>query len=57
MVEEVFYSADVVGSQDSDHAGGLLVPLPDKFTYSTIIKGYCARGEMEQSLQMFDSRE
>ncbi|KAF4693407.1 hypothetical protein FOZ62_013464 [Perkinsus olseni] len=36
-------------------AGGLLVPLPDKFTYSTIIKGYCARGEMEQSLQMFDT--
>ncbi|EER17180.1 pentatricopeptide repeat-containing protein, putative [Perkinsus marinus ATCC 50983] len=48
-------NADVVGSQDSDHAGGLLVPLPDKFTYSTIIKGYCARGEMEQSLQMFDT--
>ncbi|KAF4657935.1 hypothetical protein FOL47_008239 [Perkinsus chesapeaki] len=35
--------------------GGLMVPLPDKFTYSTIIKGYCARGEMEQSLQMFDT--
>lgn len=28
---------------------------PDKFTYSTIIKGYCGRGEIENALMLFDS--
>ncbi len=27
---------------------------PDKFTYSTIIKGYCGRGEMDSALFLFD---
>ncbi len=27
---------------------------PDKFTYSTIIKGYCSRGEIEAALFLFD---
>ena len=27
---------------------------PDKFTYSTIIKGYCGKGEIEQALALFD---
>ena len=28
---------------------------PDKFTYSTIIKGYCGRGEIENALYLFES--
>ena len=28
---------------------------PDKFTYSTIIKGYCGRGEIENALFLFES--
>jgi pentatricopeptide repeat protein len=27
---------------------------PDKFTYSTIIKGYCSRGEIDSALFLFD---
>jgi pentatricopeptide repeat protein len=27
---------------------------PDKFTYSTIIKGYCGRGDMETALMLFE---
>ena len=35
------------------HENGCILK-PDKFTYSTIIKGYCGKGEIEQALSLFD---
>ena len=49
---------------DMDAALGLLEDMksansslikPDKFTYSTIIKGYCCKGDMDQALLLFQS--
>lgn len=39
---------------DMKSAGSSLIK-PDKFTYSTIIKGYCCKGDMDQALELFDS--